>query len=165
MSNILSSELLRELEEEAPASLKCLERIPAELFDWKPHEKSMKMGSLAFIVADIPRWITNMIKAGEIDFGKDKHDEPKTTEDLIKFHNEHMKSARNYLQKMSDEDLQQQFQLKFNGQVLYTATKLINISSSIRHLAHHRGQLTVYMKLKNIKVPSIYGPSGDEQAF
>ncbi|HEX9503568.1 MAG TPA: DinB family protein [Patescibacteria group bacterium] len=158
-------EYLKELEAEVAATRKCLERIPDDLFKWKPHNKSMDMGTLAFIVADIPRWITTMVKASEIDFVKFKHDEPKTTGDLVKFFDEHMKSARNALQNVSDEALAEPFYLKNNGQVVFTSPKKDNISSSINHLVHHRGQLTVYMRLKDIPVPAIYGPSADDRGF
>lgn len=159
------AELLKQLEGESPATRKCLERIPDNLFDFKPHEKSMAMGKLAFIVADIPRWIVATAKDTELDFAKFKHDDPKNAADLVKFHDEHMKSARTALQNLSDEKLNETFYLKFNGQVVWEASRLDNITSNIRHLAHHRGQLTVYMRLKDIPVPAIYGPSADEQAF
>ena len=165
MSNILSMQFLADLEAEAPASRKCLERIPENLFKYKPHEKSMPMGYLASIVADIPRWIVIMVKSNEIDFVKSRHDEPKTTQDLVKFFDEHMKSVRKALENTSDEALNETFFLKNNGQVVYSAPKKDNISPSIRHLVHHRGQLTVYMRLNNIPVPPIYGPSADEQGF
>jgi uncharacterized damage-inducible protein DinB len=165
MSNVLVNEIIRELEEEVPATRKCLERIQADLFEFKPSEKSMNMGNLAFIVSDIPRWITAAAKSTELDFATFRHDQPKNSADLVKFFDEHMKSAKNALQNISDENLKETFYLKFNGQVVWESSKLANITSSIRHLAHHRGQLSVYMRLKNIPVPAIYGPSADEQAF
>jgi|SRR6185436_4598935 len=165
MSNILAQEILKQLEAEAPATRACLEKIPENLFNYKPHEKSMAMGNLAFVCADIPRWIVLAAKDPELDFAKAKHDQPKNTADLVKFFDEHMKSARKAFDGMTDEKLAETFYLKFNGQVVWESSKLDNITSSIRHLAHHRGQLTVYMRLNNIPVPAIYGPSADEQAF
>jgi uncharacterized damage-inducible protein DinB len=164
MSNILAQEVLKQIEAEVPATRKCLERIPANLFGYKPHEKSMAMGYVAFIVADIPRWIVATAKSTELDFAKFKHDDPKTPEDLIRFFDEHMKSVRNAFSNLTDEKLNETFYLKFNGQVVWESSKLDNITSSIRHLAHHRGQLTVYMRLNNIPVPAIYGPTADEPA-
>ncbi|MCA1626030.1 MAG: damage-inducible protein DinB [Acidobacteria bacterium] len=118
---------LKELEAEAAVSRKCLERIPENLFDWKPHEKSMTMGYLALLVAEIPKW--------------------------------------NALQNVSDDALAASFYLKNQGQVLYETPKKESIAPSINHLVHHRGQLTVYMRLNDIAVPSIYGPSADDRGF
>jgi uncharacterized damage-inducible protein DinB len=162
MSAIYTTEYLKELEAEAAASRKCLERIPPELFTWKPHEKSMQMGYLALIVAEIPRWISTMIEQSEIDFATFKHAQPQNTADLTRQFDENIELARKALQSTSDEALTESFSLKNNGQILFTSPKKENISSSINHLVHHRGQLTVYMRLNNIPVPQIYGPSADE---
>jgi len=165
MSNILAQEILKEMESEVVATRKCLERIPENLFDYKPHEKSMAMGRLASIVADIPRWMVKAAKDTELDFGTDKHPLPKNPAEMVKFFDEHMKSLRTQLENTTDEKLEETFYLKYNGQVVWESSKLDNITSSIRHSAHHRGQLTVYMRMSNIAVPALYGPSADEQAF
>jgi len=157
---------LEELEAEVEATRKCLERMPVEkLFDWKPHEKSMQMGYLAQICAEIPRWISYIIEKGEIDFATFEHTEIKTTEDLVKFFDKNMESVKIALQKVSDEELDKTFSLKNKGELLASSSKKESISSSINHLVHHRGQLTVYMRLNNIPVPKIYGPSADEKGF
>jgi uncharacterized damage-inducible protein DinB len=161
----LHEEFLKELETEAKASRKCLERIPEKLFDWKPHVRSMQMGSLAQIVAEIPRWIKQIVETPEIDFAAFSHVQPKTTLDLVKLFDDNLKGARSALQHTTDESLNEIFSLKNNGKVLMSSKKNENIGSSINHLVHHRGQLTVYMRLNNILVPSIYGPSADEGAF
>ena len=165
MSNILTSEFLRELETEVPASRKCLERIPENLYDWKPHEKSMNMGYLALLVADIPKWITHIIEDSVIDFANFQHFQLTTTEGLLKRYEENLQGARRALQNFADEKLSETFYLKNSGQVLFSSSKKENISSSINHWVHHRGQLTVYMRLNNIAVPSIYGPSADDRQF
>jgi uncharacterized damage-inducible protein DinB len=156
---------LKELLAEAPASRKCLERVPEKLFDYKPHEKSMNMGYLALLVADIPRWISHMIEKGDIDFATFKQNHPKTTKDLLALFDENMKMVKPLMEKVTDEELAKTFSLKNNGQVLFSSPKEDNISSSINHLVHHRGQLTVYLRLNNIDVPSIYGPSADDKSF
>jgi len=165
MSNIICQQLIKELEAEETASRKCLERIPMELSDYKPHEKSMAMGYLAFLVAEIPKWITHIIEKSEIDFATFSHFQPKTTEELVNHFNENIKGAKASLQKISDEDLSEQFYLKREGKTLFNSPKIENLGSSINHMVHHRGQLTVYMRLNNIPVPSIYGPSADERVF
>jgi uncharacterized damage-inducible protein DinB len=158
-------EFLKEFESEITASRKCVERIPESLFGWKPHEKSMEMGYLALLVAEIPGWITVMIKEGEIDFATFKHHQPKTTADLVAQFDENIKTAKDALQNVSNEELAKPFFLKANGKVLFSSPKKENISSTINHWVHHRGQLTVYMRLNNIDVPSIYGPSADDKTF
>jgi uncharacterized damage-inducible protein DinB len=158
-------EFMKELEAEATATRKCLERIPPSLFDWKPHEKSMKMGYLALLVAEIPLWITHMIEKSEIDFATFKHFEPKNTSDLVSHFDENLAGATKALQGASNQALVESFYLKNQGQVLFSSPKKENIGTSINHLVHHRGQLTVYMRLNNIPVPSIYGPSADDKRF
>jgi len=156
---------LEELKSEAVASRKCLERISEKTFDYKPHPKSMAMGYLALLVAEIPLWIAYIVEKGEIDFATFKHYQPKNTEELVKHFDENMKSAEKALQNASEETLKGLFYLKANGQVLFSSPKMENIGSSINHWVHHRGQLTVYMRLNDIPVPSIYGPSADEKTF
>ena len=158
----LHTEFLKELEAEAEASRKCLERIPEKLFDWKPHEKSMPMRSLTYVVAEIPRWIKQIVETPEIDFATYKNYQFKTTSDLVNHFEANLKEAKKALENTTDESLSEPFALKNKGEVLMSGSKKENISSAINHLVHHRGQLTVYMRMNNIPVPSIYGPSGDE---
>lgn len=164
-ANILGPAFLKELEMEAPASRKCLERIPEGLSDWKPHEKSMPMGYLSLLVAEIPKWIQVMVEGSEIDFATFEHFRPKTTAELVRHFDENMQGAKKALQNVSDEALAEPFSLKNNGQVLVTMPKKDNIGPTINHLVHHRGQLTVYLRLNNVPVPSIYGPSADDKGF
>lgn len=161
----LGQTFLKELEEEARATRKCLERIPENLFNWKPHERSMTMGYLALLVAEIPKWLTSMIENSEIDFATFEHFAPNTTDELVSHFDENLQGAKNALQQTSDEALSEPCFLKNNGQVVFTSPKKENIGSSINHLVHHRGQLTVYMRLNDIPVPSIYGPSADDRGF
>ena len=156
---------LKELEAEATSTRKCLERIPENLFGWKPHEKSMAMGYLALLVAEIPKWITYMIEKTEIDFATFKHFQPKTTTELVNHFDENLKGAKNALRNVSNETLAKTFFLKNHGQVLFSSPINENLGSTLNHLVHHRGQLTVYMRLNDIPVPSIYGPSADEKTF
>jgi len=165
MNETLGAAFLKELEAEAVATRKCLEKIPETLFGWKPHEKSMNMGYLALLVAEIPKWLTHMVEKGEIDFATFEHFQPKTTAELVNHFDENLKGAQNALRNVSNETLAKTFSLKNHGQVLFSSPIKENIGSSINHLVHHRGQLTVYMRLNNLPVPSIYGPSADEKVF
>ncbi len=158
-------EFSKELETEATATRKCLERIPESLFDWKPHEKSMSMGYLTLLVAEIPKWITHMIVKSEIDFVTFEHFIPKTTADLVNHFDENLEEAKKTLQNVSNQSLSESFFLKNQGQVLFSSPKKESVGSTINHLVHHRGQLTVYMRLNDLPVPSIYGPSADDKGF
>lgn len=156
---------LEEMEAEIPATRHCLERIPESLFDYKPHEKSMNMGYLALLVAEIPNWITIALQDGLIDFATFKHFQPKTTAELVAHFDDNIEKAKKALQNATDENFSKKFELKNNGQLLFDVPMIPNISSTLNHWVHHRGQLTVYMRLNDIAVPSIYGPSADERNF
>ncbi|HUI72504.1 MAG TPA: DinB family protein, partial [Spirochaetia bacterium] len=126
-------------------------------------EKSMLMGYLSLVVAEIPKWIAVAVEQSEIDFGTFEHFRPKTTAELVRHFDENLAGAKKALAGTSDDGLGEPFHLKFKGQIIVTVPKKDNVGSSINHLVHHRGQLSVYMRLNNIPVPSIYGPSADER--
>ena len=160
----LGAEYAKELEAEAVATRKCLERVPESLWGYKPHPKSMEMGYLVALVAEIPKWIAFSIEEKVIDFATFPHDQPKTTSELLANYDRYVENARKALQEISNDTLGETFYLKRNGQTLYSSSQQENVSSTINHWVHHRGQLTVYMRLNDIAVPSIYGPSADDRA-
>src|SRR3982074_550076 len=101
MSDILfGKEFLKELEAESTASRKCIERVPESLYDWKPHEKSMTMGYLVLLVAEIPKWIATMVEKSEIDFATFKHSKPKNTTEMVNHFDENIQVAKNVLQRV-----------------------------------------------------------------
>jgi uncharacterized damage-inducible protein DinB len=166
MSDIqFGKEYLEELEMEVRASRACLERVPAELFGYKPHEKSMVMGYLAAIVTEIPRWIAVAIEEGVVDFATFNHPKLETTQALVDYFDANMELARTALLNVTNDMLLETFTLRNGEQVLATDTKKNTIISSINHAVHHRGQLTVYLRLNDIPVPHIYGPSADDKTF
>lgn len=165
MSNVKAQLYVHELNSEYKATLACLEKIPETLFSYKPHPKSMNLGYLALLVAEIPLWIKHMVTDGEIDFVTFKHFSPTSTKELVDHFEENMEAARKALEETNDEKLEDCFTLKANGQVLYTSPKVVDIGVTLNHWVHHRGQLTVYMRLNDISVPSIYGPSADDKSF
>ena len=165
MDTIKSQLFLSELNAEYKATRLCLERIPTSLSEYKPHPKSMNLGYLALLVAEIPLWIKHMITDSEIDFVTFKHFAPNSTEELLSHFEDNMEAARKALKDTNDKALEEPFSLKANGQVLYTSPKIVDISTTLNHWVHHRGQLTVYMRLNDIPVPSIYGPSADDKSF
>src|SRR5580765_9073735 len=133
MSTVKTESLLRELNIEYRATHACLERIPETLFEYKPHPKSMTLGHLTLLVAEIPLWIKHMVTDGEIDFVTFKHFAPKSTKELVDHFEDNMNAAREALQATSDEALQSPFVLKANGQVLYSAPKIADIGVSLNH--------------------------------
>lgn len=162
---ILAQQFAKELQAEATATRKCLERIPPELFGWKPHERSMELGYLTLLVAEIPLWVALIASGPEIDLGTFKHIDAKTTQEVVDHFENNMARAKEALAAMGEGSMDKPFELKANGHTIYTSNKKDQISSNINHMVHHRGQLTVYMRLNDIAVPSIYGPSADDQNF
>jgi uncharacterized damage-inducible protein DinB len=166
MSEIaFGKEFSTEIESEIRATRRCLEAIPDKLYKYKPHEKSMELGYLALLVADIPRWILHMVERSEIDLATYERFELSTTAALVKYFDDNIAGAKRALDKASNKELDSTFELKVAGKVVMSSTKKESVQQSINHWVHHRGQLTVYMRLNDIPVPSIYGPSADERMF
>lgn len=160
-----AAEYLRELESEVRSTKECLENTPLDDPKWKPHEKSMELGYLAILVADIPRWITAAIKDGEVNFQTWEQATANSSADLVKNFEANVEGARKALSEISDEGLKGTFELKNGDQLLMSAPVDETIFSSINHMVHHRGQLTVYLRLLDKPVPEIYGPSADSKGF
>lgn len=165
------TEFFREqLDREVERSRKALEQVPSGQYQWKPHEKSMVFGYLADMVATIPMWITMEINQDELDVappeGKGMKPEPKeTSEALIKALDEAAAGARAALEKTTDEHLRTNWKLLAGGKVVIEEPRHVMIQDTISHWSHHRGQMTVYLRLMGQKVPAIFGPSADDQSF
>lgn len=159
-----------ELDREVERSRKALEQVPDGKYQWKPHERSMIFGYLADMVATIPTWITMEIDRDELDVapaeGQGTKQSPKeTSAELIKALDAAAAEARSALEKTSDEHLMTNWKLLARGQVVLEQPRYLMIQETINHWAHHRGQMTVYLRLMGAKVPALYGPSADEQSF
>jgi uncharacterized damage-inducible protein DinB len=167
----LTELFLAELEREAAATRRVLERVPEGRNDWKPHEKSMALGYLASLVAGMSGWIAFMVNLDEIDInspgGKEfRTKEVATTGELLRCLDDGVKDARRALARVSDEHLMSPWKFVVSGHVAAEQPRHIMIRDAVfNHLAHHRGQLTVYLRLNEAKVPAIYGPSADEGGF
>jgi uncharacterized damage-inducible protein DinB len=157
--------LIAEMEAEAPATRKCLERISARYFSFKPHPRSMEMGYLSALVADMPNWIAHTLDNEEFDLNTYPHLKPHDANDLVDHLDKTIAATYKALGNLANGDLDKPFGIKRDGVVLFTSSKRESISTVINHWVHHRGQLTVYMRLNDIAVPSIYGPSADERPF
>jgi uncharacterized damage-inducible protein DinB len=162
--------LLAEIEREIDRSRRALEQVPAGKYDWKPHEKSMIFGYLANMVATIPMWITMQINQDELDLapvdgGKIEQKRLDTGEELMQALDKAAADARSAFENTTDEYLQTNWRLLARGQVVMEAPRYEMIQDTINHWAHHRGQMTVYLRLMGAKVPAIYGPSADDKQF
>jgi len=165
----LTEFFLTELEAEAEGTRHALERVPEGRNDWKPHEKSMPLGYLAALVATMPVWIEMMINRDELDFSapdRPKTPEIKTREELLRTFSECQEKARKALDATTDEHLLKPWRFRAGEHVFSEEPRYNMIQNAVfNHLAHHRGQLTVYLRLTGAMVPAIYGPSADEGSF
>lgn len=155
---------LDELEHEAVGTRKMLALVPADKMDYKPHEKSMKLKDLAIHIADMPTWITLGIRDTELDFATSPYN-PKVcnnADELVAYFNTNVDEAKRYLTENNDSILENTWTLKSNGAVLMQLNKLQTIRHAYCQLVHHRAQLGVYLRLLNIPIPGVYGPSADE---
>jgi len=165
----LKSYLLAQLDREAAQTRKTIERMPEGQNDFKPHERSMAFGYLASLVGSMLGWIALMIDRDELNL-----DDPssegfrtkavETRAELLAQHDAAVVNARRALESTSDEHLQTPWAFKMNGQTIQQLPRYQMIADAVfSHLAHHRGQLTVYLRLNEARVPALYGPSADER--
>lgn len=156
--------LISELQHEAATTRKVLERIPAETFGWKPHEKSMTMGQLSAHVADMFGWFSATLESDELDFaaGYDQPN-PATTEELTALLDKNVAAAIGSLEKTDDETFMQNWTLRSGEQVFFTMMRVQVLRGMVmNHIIHHRGQLSVYLRMNDLPLPGMYGPSADE---
>ena len=166
----LTELFLAQLTDEGNRTRGALEQVPEGRDDWKPHDKSMPLGRLAMLVARMPSWVSLVINQPELDIapvgGSNVDQTPlRTAQELVQALDEAVKSGRDALTKTTDEHLMTNWRLLAGGQVALDQPRYIVLRDTFAHLAHHRGQLTVYLRLTGAKVPSIYGPSADDQRF
>lgn len=157
--------MIREIEHEGAQTKKILERVPVDQFNWKPHEKSREIGALAIHVAQLPSWTSRALASSEFDMATMKREIPeiKTSDDLVKILDANIRKAVEDLQHATDEDMMTMWTFKRGEQVIFALPRAAVIRSmAMNHLIHHRGQLSVYLRLLNIPVPGMYGPSADE---
>ena len=158
----LNELLLAQLEREISATRKSVERVPEGRDDWKPHPKSMPLGYLASLVATMFGWIAMMIDTELLDLGKGGGASASGTAERLAMFDKSVEDARRALSGADDEHLKKLWQLRVNGQVVDEKPRHVMIADTFSHLAHHRGQLSVYLRLNEQPVPSIDGPTADE---
>ena len=165
----LTELFLAELDREAPRTQSALENVPRGRDDWKPHAKSMPLGRLAGLVASMPSWVSLIIEQDELDLtpppGQGQYQQP-SMDQLVEIHETHVTKARESLSKTNDDFLMTtNWRLRAGGKVVMDLPRHIVLRDTLNHLAHHRGQLTVYLRLTGQPVPAIYGPSADDKTF
>lgn len=161
---MISESLIAELKQEAIATRKMLELVPLEKSDWKPHEKSMSLGRLTSHVAELPTWISYTADQDELDFKKIDYKPfvPESNSDLLSFFDKNVENAVKSLENCSDEDMKKNWTLRSGEQIFFTLPKVgVMRSMNMNHMIHHRGQLSVYLRLLNIALPGVYGPTAD----
>jgi uncharacterized damage-inducible protein DinB len=166
----LTQVLLDELDSEVERSRRVLKEVPEGKYDWKPHEKSMVFGYLADMVATIPTWVAMTITQDELDVApadgpRMKPARKETSNALIEALDKAAADARSALEKTTDEYLMTPWKLLARGKVVIETPRHVMIRDTINHWAHHRGQMTVYLRLMGAKVPALYGPSADDNSF
>ena len=158
--------LLREFDKEMASTQKTLERVPADKWDWKPHEKSGSLGWMAGHIATLPGFTTATIKLLEVEVTTANIPKVEKHADLLPAFAKSSKEARAALAGVTDEQLQQIWTLKHSGNVIFSMPRYdVLRTMCFNHLVHHRGQLTMYLRQLNVPVPGLYGPSADEKGM
>jgi uncharacterized damage-inducible protein DinB len=164
----LASALVADLESEAKNTRKMLEIVPEGRFGWKPHEKSMTLGQLAAHLAENPSWIGAMLE-DEMDFaamGDYKPFAPKTRKELLEGFEKNLRAGLDAIRGRDDAFLERTWTMRNGDKVLMVAPKHEAVrSTAIHHWIHHRGQLSVYLRLAGVPLPQIYGPTADNPTF
>lgn len=161
----LNHSFIAELQQEAASTRKMLERVPVSKNDWKPHAKSMMLGRLAMHVAELPGWVTLIMSTDELDFTKFDYKPvmAETAEQLLAKHDDDVEQAVAILELSKDEDFDKMWTLRTGEHVHFTLPKKVAMRTyAMSHLYHHRGQMSVYLRLLDIAVPGVYGPTADD---
>jgi hypothetical protein len=166
----LTDFFLGELEAEAAISRRVLENVPDGLYEWKPHPTSMTFGYLAELVARIPSWTPMTIDQDELDLkaasgGSSQQVPLRTSKELVAELDKVTTQAKASLSKTTEDHLMTSWRLLMGGKVVLEQPRYVVLRDLLNHAAHHRGQLTVYLRLNGAKIPSVYGPSADDQRF
>ena len=157
--------LAAELQQEAKTTRRLLERVPEASFGWKPHEKSMSLGRLAGHVAELPSLVVAALSGDELDFaaGGFQPFNPSSTAELVEKFDANIKAATEALKNQPDERMGEKWKLRSGDHVLFEMPRALVVRFvGLNHVVHHRGQLSVYLRLLDVPLPSIYGPSADE---
>jgi uncharacterized damage-inducible protein DinB len=162
----LVDSLLTEIDQEAQTTKRVLDRIPEDKLTWKPHPKAFSLGQLALHIASVPGSIATLAVPDSMEAPNFSQSEAKTRQEVLDTFSKSLETAKDTLKKMDDARLMSTWSLTKNGKVLMSIPRIGFIRSILmNHNYHHRGQLSVYLRILNVPVPSIYGPSADENPF
>jgi uncharacterized damage-inducible protein DinB len=159
----IAEALLPEFDQEMATTRKLLARVPSDKGTWKPHAKSFALGHLAQLISWMPGWITNALRETELDLMKAGGYSFETTETLLAEIDKHIREARAAIASSKDADYAVSWSLRRGDHVIFSAPRGVVVRQHINHLIHHRGQLSVYLRLIDVPLPSIYGPTADER--
>jgi uncharacterized damage-inducible protein DinB len=161
----LTQMLLAELQQEAATTRKMLERVPQDDFAWRPHEKSMGLGQLAAHVANLfGTWLRASLTLDEFDLADSLPSKEESVESILAAFDRHVAAATDILKSQSDESMQTLWRLNRGGQMLFELPRWVVVRSMVfNHIIHHRGQLSVYLRLRDVPLPPVYGPTADER--
>jgi uncharacterized damage-inducible protein DinB len=159
----IGQSMIAEFDQEMATTRRVLERVPSEKNTWKPHEKSFSIGHLAQLVARMPGWIPMTVNHSKLDLSQATPYSYETTAMLLDDFDRNVREARDALANVTDEQLHQAWALTMGERQLMTLPRGVVLRQNINHLVHHRAQLTVYLRLLDIPVPSVYGPTADER--
>lgn len=162
----LNTALLAELKHESANTRKMLERVPSDNLAWKPHEKSFSVGYLASHIANLPTWMGLTLLQDELDFEKTPFKTPLgiSTQDIVEKFDKNLEEAIKVMEETSDEVLNSSWTMRRGDHIFFTMPKKVCLRNFLfNHIVHHRGQLSVYLRLLDIPVPGMYGPSADER--
>jgi uncharacterized damage-inducible protein DinB len=159
----IAESLIPEFDQEMATTRRLLERVPGDKADWKPHPKSFSLGHLAQLVSWMPGWIANALRETELNLSGVTPYSTEKTETLVAGFDKNVRDARAALGAAKDADFSVPWSLKRGDQVFMTLPRGVVVRQHISHLVHHRGQLTVYLRLQDVPIPSIYGPTADER--
>ena len=152
-----------EFDQEMQTTRRLLERVPGEKAKWKPHDKSFSLGHLTQLVAWMPGWIAQTLRHRELDLKGGAGYSYETTETLVKMFDDNVKQAKEAIKASTDGDYAVNWSLKFGDRTIFTLPRSVVVRQHLNHLIHHRGQLTVYLRLVDVPLPPIYGPTADER--
>jgi len=161
----IGESLIPEFDQEMASTRRLLERVPGDKGQWKPHPKSFALGHLAQLVSWMPGWIAQTLKEPHLDLASGVSYSFEPTERLLEGFDAAVRAGHEALAAASDADFAKPWSLRHGARVLFTAPRSVVVRNHISHLAHHRGQLTVYLRLLDVPVPPIYGPTADEKSW
>lgn len=157
------SDWLKEFEQEMTTTRRVIERVPRDKGEWRPHPKSFPIGHLAQLLARMPGWSTEVARGHSLDLATGEPYSFQPTEELVELFDKNVDEAKAAVGRMNEGDLDKPWSLMMGERTLFTSRRREVLRQNMSHLAHHRGEMVVYLRLLDIPIPAIYGPSADDR--